>query len=191
MSWLSDNVMDTLDLNSHFTPSNRVLLPCSIWWTPWGSCSSFCSMSGSVTPRYTVYSSTIKPCHMTILWLPYDVTWPTSSEWIQLWAPIPKFEQERRQDSFPEHSSSSSQIWPEPDPKLHAEEVILDKNQFWWTVQLSVYFTTDCYKVDHYHEVYSLLLVVCCLPTNTLNMDYRRIGWYANGVAIELAMQLS
>ena len=116
----------------------------------------------------------------------------TSSEWIQLWAPIPKLEQERRQDSFPEHSSSSSQIWPEPDRKLHAEEVIVDKTHFEYSSITGICVLHHwLLQVDHYHEVYSLLLVVCCLATNTLNMDYRRIGWGANGVAIELAMQLS
>ena len=42
----------------------------------------------------------------------------TSSKWPQLCDPIPRFAQERRQDSFPVQPTLSSQIWPEPDPNL-------------------------------------------------------------------------
>ena len=42
----------------------------------------------------------------------------TSSEWRQLWNPIPRFEQERRHDSLPVQPTSSSQIGPEPVPYL-------------------------------------------------------------------------
>jgi len=42
----------------------------------------------------------------------------TSSEWAQLWDPIPLFEQERRHDSLPVQPTLSSQIGPEPIPYL-------------------------------------------------------------------------
>ena len=51
----------------------------------------------------------------------------TSSKWPQLCDPIPRFAQERRQDSFPVQPTLSSQIWPEPDPNLQ-RKAILDED---------------------------------------------------------------
>ena len=47
----------------------------------------------------------------------------TSSEWTQLWTPIPLFEQERRHDSLPKQPTLSSQIRPEPEPYLQKSDV--------------------------------------------------------------------
>ena len=45
-----------------------------------------------------------------------EIAW--SSEWPQLWTPIPLLKQERRHDSVPKQPTLSSQIGPEPDPYL-------------------------------------------------------------------------
>ena len=47
----------------------------------------------------------------------------TSSEWTQLWTPIPLFEQERRHDSLPKQPTLSSQIGPDPEPYLQKSDV--------------------------------------------------------------------
>jgi len=72
----------------------------------------------------------------------------TSSEWAQLWDPIPLFEQERRHDSLPVQPTSSSQIVPEPDPNL--------QRKWYW---IKAYFD-DLYNMQTYFWCDNN---ICCL----------------------------
>ena len=92
-----------------------------------------------------------------------------ATTWEPLQSLISLLEQERTHNSFPEQSTSSSQIWLEPDISISLQSKwCCDKATFWWHFNHPLYLIIDWYTVHHWSnqpEVYSSLFG-CLLLSN-------------------------